>query len=150
MLTCCVNVKKAAGIPKKQAHSVGISVDHRRKNRNEEAFLTNVNRLKLYKSKLVVFPRKNASKRLKKGDSSVEERKAVTQNTSTTIIPLPKMRRHEKARVITKEERQRTVAGLIRKTLVDSKRFGAREKRAKEKAAGKAKQKGDDAEEAAE
>ena len=47
--------------------------------------------------------------------------------------------------MITKEERQRTVAGLLRKTRVDAKRAGAREKRAKEKAAGKAKQKGDDA-----
>ena len=140
---------KAAGIPKKTAHSIGVSVDHRRKNRSEEAFQVNVNRLKLYKSKLVIFPRKNAAKRLKKGDSSLEERKAVAQVTAKTVIPMPKPAGREKARVITKEERQRTVAGLIRKTLVDSKRFGVREKRAKEKAAGKAKQKGDDAEETA-
>ncbi|GAA0141808.1 ribosomal protein [Lithospermum erythrorhizon] len=46
---------KAAGVRKKLAPSIGISVDYRRKNRSLEGFQTNVQRLKTYKAKLVVF-----------------------------------------------------------------------------------------------
>ena len=60
---------KSAGIYKKQAKTIGIAVDHRRRNKSVESLQVNAQRLKLYKSKLIVFPRK-ASKP-KKGDSSV-------------------------------------------------------------------------------
>ena len=46
-----------AGIPKKLAPTIGITVDHRRRNRSLEGLQTNVQRLKTYKAKLVVFPR---------------------------------------------------------------------------------------------
>lgn len=52
-----IRINQAAGIPKKLAPTVGISVDHRRRNRSLEGFQTNVQRLKTYKAKLVVFPR---------------------------------------------------------------------------------------------
>lgn len=60
---------KDAGIGKKEARGVGIVVDHRRRNLSEEGKKLNVDRLKAYKSKLVVFPRKTGKP--KKGDSSV-------------------------------------------------------------------------------
>ena len=60
---------QAAGISRKVAPTIGISVDHRRKNRSAESLQANVQRLKEYKSKLIVFPRK-ASKP-KQGDSEV-------------------------------------------------------------------------------
>ena len=47
-----------AGIPKKWAPTVGIAVDHRRKNRSLEGLQANVQRLKEYKAKLVIFPRR--------------------------------------------------------------------------------------------
>ncbi|RRT39710.1 hypothetical protein BHE74_00059099 [Ensete ventricosum] len=49
---------KAAGIPKKLAPTIGIAVDHRRKNRSLEGLQANVQRLKTYKAKLVIFPRR--------------------------------------------------------------------------------------------
>jgi hypothetical protein len=49
---------QAAGIPKKLAPTIGISVDHRRKNKSLEGLQTNVQRLKTYKAKLVIFPRR--------------------------------------------------------------------------------------------
>uniref|UniRef100_A0A804UHV6 60S ribosomal protein L13 n=1 Tax=Zea mays TaxID=4577 RepID=A0A804UHV6_MAIZE len=49
---------KAAGIPKKLAPTIGISVDHRRKNKSLEGLQANVQRLKTYKAKLVIFPRR--------------------------------------------------------------------------------------------
>ena len=58
-----------AGISRKVAPTIGIAVDHRRKNRSAESLQANVQRLKEYKSKLIVFPRK-ASKP-KQGDSEV-------------------------------------------------------------------------------
>lgn len=51
-------VFQAAGIPKKLAPTIGIAVDHRRKNRSLEGLQANVQRLKTYKAKLVVFPRR--------------------------------------------------------------------------------------------
>ncbi|KAJ3213397.1 60S ribosomal protein L13 [Dinochytrium kinnereticum] len=59
---------KAAGVRRKEALSIGIAVDHRRKNRSVEGLEANVNRLKEYKSKLIVFPKK--LNKPKKGDST--------------------------------------------------------------------------------
>lgn len=58
-----------AGINKKFARTIGISVDPRRRNRSTEALQANVQRLKEYRSKLILFPRKPSAP--KKGDSSV-------------------------------------------------------------------------------
>ncbi|KAL0890573.1 hypothetical protein Bca101_014556 [Brassica carinata] len=58
---------QAAGIAKKLAPTVGISVDHRRKNRSLGGLQSNVQRLKTYKAKLVVSLADLA------GDSTPEE-----------------------------------------------------------------------------
>ncbi|RZB93194.1 60S ribosomal protein L13-2 isoform B [Glycine soja] len=68
---------KAAGIPKKLAPTIGIAVDHRRKNRSLESLQANVQRLKTYKAKLVVFPRR--AHKVKAGDSTPEELANATQ-----------------------------------------------------------------------
>ena len=60
---------KLAGIRKKEAKSIGISVDHRRRNKSEEGQQLNVDRLKEYKTRLVVYPRKVG--KAKKGDATV-------------------------------------------------------------------------------
>lgn len=60
---------KAAGILKKQALTIGISVDYRRRNRSQESLQMNVERLKAYKSKLILFPRRAGKP--KQGDSDV-------------------------------------------------------------------------------
>jgi len=49
-------------------------------------------------------------------------------------LPLALPQKRLKARTITKEERERNVAGLLRKALTDGKLVGVREKRSKEKA----------------
>ena len=138
-------IGQAAGISPASAPGIGITVDHRRKNRNEEAFQQNVERLKLYKSKLVIFPRKNTSQRVKKGDAPAEERKAVTQNVSHHVLPISAPSKRLKARAISKEESTRNVAGILRKALMDSKLWGQREKRAKDKAEKAPKKTADDA-----
>jgi len=125
---------RAAKINKKAALGLGIAVDHRRKNRSEESFTVNVNRLKFYQSKLVVFPRNPTSKRIKKGDSSKEELAQSTQITSRETLPILRPTHKEKARKITSQEREERVRTTLRKALTDQKRAGAREKRAKDKA----------------
>ena len=66
---------KTAGVNKKQALSIGIPVDHRRRNRSEESLERNVERLKAYKDRLILFPLK--SKKPKKGDSSVSRSQSL-------------------------------------------------------------------------
>ena len=65
-------VGQVAGIHKKVARTIGISVDPRRRNKSTESLQANVQRLKEYRSKLILFPRKPSAP--KKGDSSVSAR----------------------------------------------------------------------------
>merc|ERR1719359_317556 len=58
---------REAKIPKKLARTIGIAVDHRRRNKSQESLQANVDRLKLYKSKLLVFPHGSGAKCVKKG-----------------------------------------------------------------------------------
>jgi large subunit ribosomal protein L13e len=53
---------KAAGVRPKEARSIGIAVDHRRKNRSVESLDLNTMRIKQYKLRLVVLPRKSSKK----------------------------------------------------------------------------------------
>ena len=50
---------RAAGVSPKKAAGLAVSVDHRRKNRSEEAFNHNVARLKGYMAKVVVLKKKS-------------------------------------------------------------------------------------------
>lgn len=49
---------KAAKLSATFARSVGISVDHRRTNTSQEQLTRNVDRLNMYKEKLILFPRR--------------------------------------------------------------------------------------------
>jgi len=62
---------KLAKIPPMQAKSIGIAIDWRRKNRSLETQRSNVQRLQLYKSKVVVFPKRKLvkAKKPKKGEA---------------------------------------------------------------------------------
>lgn len=47
---------KASGLNKRFARTIGIAVDPRRRNKSVESLQTNAQRLKEYKSKLILFP----------------------------------------------------------------------------------------------
>merc|ERR1712024_83211 len=64
---------KAAGFNPREAMTIGIAIDYRRRNRSVESLQTNVQRLKEYRSKLILFPKKADKPR--KGDATAEERK---------------------------------------------------------------------------
>ena len=86
---------KEAGIGKKEARGIGIVVDHRRRNLSEEGKAVNVERLKAYKTRLIVFPRN--SKKPKKADSTVRNICAVPfrlvynilYRVPTSLLPPP-------------------------------------------------------------
>jgi large subunit ribosomal protein L13e len=68
---------KEAGVNRKEARSIGIAVDHRRKNRSAESLQLNAQRLKEYKAKLIVFPRKRGKP--KAGDAAAAELEKAEQ-----------------------------------------------------------------------
>jgi len=126
---------KQAGINKNLARTIGISVDHRRKNRSVESLQENVQRLKKYKSKLIIFPKKLAKPR--KGDATEEEMKMATQ-VPGTVMPIRARRfKKEKARAITAAERKHSVFNEMRMARSDARLVGKRAKKAKEAAEGK-------------
>jgi len=119
---------KEAGVGKKEARGVGIVVDHRRRNLSEEGKLVNVERLKAYKEKLIVFPRKAGKP--KKGDSSAEDLKA---ETTRITAPLPEGIPAEAPRKITKEEHEFKAFRTLRTARANQRHEGARKARAAKK-----------------
>ncbi|KAL1921132.1 60S ribosomal protein eL13 [Calcarisporiella thermophila] len=103
---------KAAGIRRKEALSIGIAVDHRRRNRSLESLQLNVERLKAYKSKLIVFPRKAGKP--KKGDSEASELTNATQ-LKGALFPVQQTAAGPEARAITAEEKERNAFITIKR-----------------------------------
>jgi len=116
---------KEAGIGRKEARGVGIVVDHRRRNLSEEGKVLNVERLKAYKAKLIVFPRK-ASKP-KKGDSTGDDLNAPTTRIN---LALPPSSAPEAPRKITAEERSLEAAKTLRDAKFRARHEGQRKIRA--------------------
>lgn len=129
---------KAAGIPRKLARTIGISVDHRRQNRSVEGFELNVTRLKEYKAKLIVLPRKAGKP--KKGDASAEEIAAVKQQLSVSAaFPIAQASTEIETRKV--EQGEQTAFRTLRLAQSNAKYVGVREKRAREKAEAEAEKK---------
>jgi len=120
---------KEAKIPKKLAPTIGIAVDHRRKNRCMESLQMNVERLKLYKSKLLIFPNKHGKKGVKAGDTPRSELANVAQNTLKEIIPIPKRDETVEVRAITSEEKEKSAYQQLRKARMNQKCLGKRLKK---------------------
>mmetsp|Transcript_12326 Transcript_12326/g.26963 ORF Transcript_12326/g.26963 Transcript_12326/m.26963 type:complete len:210 (+) Transcript_12326:24-653(+) len=130
---------KEAEMPKKLARTVGIAVDHRRKNRSVEGFQRNVQRLKEYKSRLIVFP-KRAGKP-KAGDSDAAELATATQFAGK-LMPLVAAEDAVEARAITDEEKETRVYAKLRLERANAKHDGMRKKLAAEAAAAEEEKKG--------
>ncbi|PYH81446.1 ribosomal protein L13e [Aspergillus uvarum CBS 121591] len=137
---------KEAGIPKKLAPTIGISVDHRRVNYSKESLVANVARLKDYKARLILFPRKSGQ--FKKLDSSAEEVNAAkaafaegkTEGFVTRVNPTLPIKNVSAAEAVTEVKRDDLPKGeeaayrRLREARSEARYKGAREKRAKAKA----------------
>ncbi|GFW17212.1 60S ribosomal protein L13 [Trichonephila clavipes] len=122
---------KAANINRKEARTIGISVDYRRKNKSVESLQQNVHRLKVYKSKLILFPRK--SSKSKKGDATDEEIKMATQ-LKGVIMPIKREVQLEETRKVTDAEKAFNAFKTVRKARVKARTWGIKQKKAKEAA----------------
>ncbi|CAN0891165.1 60S ribosomal protein L13-2 [Linum grandiflorum] len=120
---------KAAGIPKKFAPTIGIAVDHRRKNRSLEGLQANAQRLKTYKAKLVVFPRR--ARKVKAGDSAPEELATATQ-VQGDFLPIQREQPTVELVKVTAEMKSVQAYDKLRLERTNKRHQGARLKRAKE------------------
>ncbi|KAI2617853.1 putative 60S ribosomal protein L13 [Hypoxylon sp. NC1633] len=134
---------KEAGIPRLVAPTIGIAVDHRRQNLSEESLAANVARLKAYKARLIIFPRKGA-KNAKAGDSKDIDLDN-TETVSALVSALPIVPFAESITEIKKSEMPKPIEGgayaKLRKVRSDARLQGAREKRARDKAEAEANKK---------
>jgi len=127
---------KEAGIPRKLAPTIGISVDSRRQNLSEESLAVNVERLKAYNARLILFPRKLGQH--KKGDASKEDVKNAKKLVSSLKAGLPIVNAEAGITYVKKADVPEAVEGgayrKLREARSEARNFGKREKRAKEKA----------------
>merc|ERR1711935_1057790 len=120
------------GIDRKTAQTVGIAVDHRRRNRSQESLDLNTQRLVEYKSKLVVFPRRAGQP--KKGDSTdAAAMKAAVQNKARHIVALPTTSNAVETGVISKDMASFKAFFTLRTERANTKYYGARKKRVEDK-----------------
>jgi len=120
---------KEAGIMAKVAKTIGIPVDHRRRNKSVEGFQENVQRLKEYKSKLILFP-KRAGKP-KAGDSEAADLTTATQFKGK-LMPITKAETKLEVRAITEEEKKFKAYGKLRVEHMNVRWEGTRKKRAEQ------------------
>lgn len=115
---------KAAGLHRRFARTIGIAVDHRRRNRSMETLQANVQRLKEYKSRLLLFPR---TKKPGKMDSKPEQLKLATQ-VKGTLIPLRSQFKPEKRRVPTADEKRFSAYEALQHARYAARSFGKKKK----------------------
>lgn len=118
---------KAAGIPKKLAPTIGIAVDHRRRNRSLEGLQLNAQRLKTYKAKLVVFPRR--PRKFKAGDSTPEELATATQ-VQGPYMPIVREKQSVELVKLTDDMKSFKAYNKLRVERTNARHVGARIKRA--------------------
>ncbi len=125
---------KEAGINRQFAQSVGIAVDHRRTNKCQESIAANVERLKNYKERLVVFPRHQ--KKPKKGDATAAQIAEATQLTGSVGAPI-KAPSAVTFAAVTEEMKSARAYGTLRAARSEARLVGIRKKQAEAKKEGK-------------
>ncbi|KAM0070408.1 putative ribosomal protein L13e [Helianthus debilis subsp. tardiflorus] len=122
-----IRSRVAAGIPKKLAPTIGIAVDHRRRNRSLEGLQANVQRLKTFKAKLVIFPRR--TRKTKAGDSTPEELATATQ-VQGPVLPIIREKPAVELVKVTEEMKSFNAYAKLRVERTNKRHLGARLKRA--------------------
>jgi large subunit ribosomal protein L13e len=130
---------KAAGVSRSQARSIGIAVDHRRKNRSQESLQRNADRLGEYKNKLVLFPRKagKAKKGTFANDATPEAIADATQNTARVLLAPSAAPAEVEFRAITDVEKNQSAFATLRRQRQWTRKVGVRAKLAEKRAEAK-------------
>ena len=136
----------------KYAPTIGIAVDHRRKNRSEESLQENAKRLKAYKAKLIVFPRRSTKPKVRavaravvrgahadgvalcaqSGDSPKEELSVVAQ-LKGKLLPITKTAPKVESVAVTAEMASAKAYATLRLERMNARLVGIRAKKAAEK-----------------
>nr|CAD28610.1 60S ribosomal protein L13 [Polytomella sp. Pringsheim 198.80] len=122
---------KEAGIPAKFAPTIGISVDYRRRNKSVEGLQENANRLKAYRSNLVIFPRN--VKKPKAFEASAEEKASAAQFAGE-ILPIARCKPTVETAAITAEMKEFNAYAKLRVERMNVRQVGPRVKKSKEAA----------------
>jgi large subunit ribosomal protein L13e len=122
---------KVAGINKREARGIGIAVDHRRKNRSEQSLQDNVQRLKQYRARLILFPKRKVSSlhKRKPNEGKAEELAKAVQLTRP-ILPVRKKKIKPQARPVDADAAQRSAYVTLRRARADARLIGVRKARA--------------------
>merc|ERR1711988_523381 len=123
---------KAVGLGKREARSLGIAVDHRRRNKSVEGQEANVQRLREYRSKLVVFPKH--AKHAKKGWVETADPSTVVEQVRGTVMPALGKDKKPKARAIAAEEADQHTVRMLKAERNNARLVGYREVQRKAKA----------------
>lgn len=121
-----------AGLTPDFARTVGIAIDRRRRNKSIEQRQINVQRLKEYRSKLILFP-VHEKRKLRKGEATPEERKVATQLRGE-VMPIRNPKPVVSVRAITDAEKKFGAFLTLKKNRSDARLVGIRAKKAKEAA----------------
>ena len=135
-------LKKAGILSLNYARSIGIAIDLRRKDTSNEAQTANVNRIKEYLAKMILYPRKKADKKALVKEATEEQLKAPEakeQNTCKCVIPLPKEEVGYTFAPITKEMKSANVYKTQRTEIKTAQGFYKRMEARKQKLAAKKK-----------
>ena len=133
-------LKKAGILSLNYARSIGIAIDLRRKDTSNEAQTANVNRIKEYLAKMILYPRKKADKKALVKEATEEQLKAPEakeQNTCKCVIPLPKEEVGYTFAPITKEMKSANVYKTQRTEIKTAQGFYKRMEARKQKLAAK-------------
>lgn len=126
---------KEAGLTLQFAQTIGIAIDRRRTNKSIEAMQVNVQRLKDYKQKLVLFPKKGSVPKNGPVADSPSELTAVATQLAGEIIPIRDVTVQDFAVVPVTDEMKETCQHSVLRIARNEKRMkGIREKQARDKA----------------
>ena len=114
---------------KREAKTLGICVDHRRVNKSVESLQLNTQRLKEYKSKLILFPLN--AKKPRKGEATAEEVSKATQLVGK-VMPVKPVVRRQKAMAVTEDMKNFKAFNTIRQARAYQRLHGIRAKKAAE------------------
>ncbi|XP_053660219.1 60S ribosomal protein L13 [Anopheles marshallii] len=131
---------KGAGLSKNFAQTVGIAVDPRRQNKSVESRQENVQRLKEYRSKLILFP-VHRNKKPRKGEATPDECKMAKQ-LKRSVMPIRNARPKVTLEPITEEQKKFSAYQALHQARLTARFFGVRAKKAREAAENESNQPG--------
>merc|ERR1739849_20733 len=119
---------KAAGLSKKFARTWGIAVDHRRRNKSVESLQLNTQRLKEFKSKMILFPIN--AKKPRKGDATADEMSKAVQLAGPKVMAPKAVTKSPRAMAITADMQAFKAFQTIRQARAFKRLHGIRAKKA--------------------